>query len=127
VLKYLSQDGVIYGPDSWTPVDVPLQTWFRVTARCRFAAATAPYAGQIQIWLNGRQVLNIHGLKTWNGSDARSFAVGITNAATASGTRTAIWDDVKSSMGTGAFDPRKPTAAQLYGTRQRLLPEGIDS
>ena len=127
VLKYLSQDGLIYGPDSWTPVEVPLQTWFRVTARCRFAAATAPYAGQIQIWLNNRQVLNIHGLKTWNGSDARSFAVGITNAATASGTRTAIWDDVKASLGTGAFDPRKPTAHQLYGSRQLILPDGVSA
>ena len=127
VLKYYSTDAILYGPDSWTPVEVPLQTWFRVTARCRFAAATAPYAGQIQIWLNGRQVLNIHGIKTWNGSDARTFAVGITNAATASGTRTAIWDDVKASLGTGAFDPRKPTAAQLYGTGQRTLPEGINS
>lgn len=127
VLTYYSPDAVLYGPDSWTPVVVPLQTWFRVTARCRFSAATAPYAGQIQMWLNNRQVLNIHGIKTWSGADARSFAVGITNAATASGTRTAIWDDVKSSMGTGAFDPRKPTAHQLYGSRQLILPDGAST
>lgn len=128
VLAYLSQDAIVYYGDPWAPVDFPLQQWVDVVLRCRASqGAGGVYGGELDAWINGRQALAVRGVKTWGGTSFNSASVGLTNKAAAAAARAAWVDKVQIAHGANAFDPRKPTAAQLYGTGQRLLPEGIDS
>ena len=96
-------------------VRIPLQTWFYL----KVAVYKHATAGYVKVWIDDELVLYATGINTVLDTAWTNAKFG----STLSGTVTVDYDD----LFCGKYDPDVPTAYELNGTRQCILPAGIYS
>lgn len=88
-----------------------LNGWNYIKVKIRYHAIT----GSVTIWANGKRVLHVTGINTYN-AGALNARFGLYSAQAL----TCDVDNVKVSFG---FDPDKPAAIVLHGTGQLIVPD----